>query len=72
MGQTVAPLEWLFWTIAIASAGIALMRASVVSAGQSPGVREKSGIITGLWILCVASAITGFILAVAAVRAGGS
>ena len=72
MGESVvATYEWLLWMIAIASAGIALIRAGVVSAGRAPGLREKSGVVVFLWILCAFSALTGFVLAAAAVRAGG-
>jgi hypothetical protein len=73
MGESlVATYEWVFWTIAIASAGIALIRAGVVSAGRGPGLREKSGLVVFLWILCAVSALSGFVLAAAAVRTGGS
>lgn len=63
-------IQWLCWIIAIASAGTALIRAGVASTGGPRIVRQNSGLIGMLWILSAASALTGFILAAAAVRAG--
>ena len=67
---STAVIQWLCWTIAIASAGTALVRAGAASTAGPLVVRQKSGVVGVLWILCAASALTGFILAAAAVRAG--
>lgn len=61
-GSTVI-IQWLCWTIAIASAITALVRASVASTAGPAVVRQKSGLIGMLWILSAASALTGYILA---------
>jgi hypothetical protein len=68
----VAVFEWICWSIAFACAGIALIRAAVVSSGRLPGVRQKSGMILGLWVLAVIFGVAGFVLAAAAVQAGGA
>ncbi len=62
-------VEWIFWIVAIGSAGLALFRADAVSAGSSPGVRERSGILLGLWILASACAVLGLVTAALAMRA---
>ncbi|GGH91586.1 hypothetical protein ACFFGR_05550 [Arthrobacter liuii] len=67
---STAFIQWLCWTVAVVSAGTALVRAGVASTAGPRIVREKSGQIGMLWILCAASVITGFILAAAAVRSG--
>ncbi len=67
---STAIVQWLCWIIAVASAGTALIRAGVASTAGPRIVRQTSGGAVGLWILCAASALTGFILAAAAVRAG--
>jgi hypothetical protein len=64
--------QWLCWAIATASAGAALIRAGVASSAGPDIVRQNSGLIGMLWILCATAALTGFILAVTAVRAGSS
>lgn len=67
---STAVVQWLCWTIAVASAGTALIRAGVASTAGPRVVRQHSGVVGGLWILCAASALTGFVLAAAAVRGG--
>jgi len=63
-----ALIQWLCWIVAVISAVAALVRAGVASTAGV--VRQKSGQIGVLWILCAASVLTGFILAAAAVRSG--
>jgi hypothetical protein len=65
---STAFLQWLCWIVAVVSAGTALIRAGVASTAGV--IRQKSGQIGALWILCAASVLTGFILAAAAVRSG--
>lgn len=67
---STAFIQWLCWIVAVASAGTALIRAGVASTAGPGAVRQKSGQIGALWILCAASVLTGFILAAAAVRSG--
>lgn len=68
----VAIYEWICWTIAFACVGIALIRAGLVSSGRVVGLRQKSGMVLGLWVLAVIFAVAGFVLAAAAVQAGGA
>ncbi|MET3809641.1 hypothetical protein [Arthrobacter sp. UYEF3] len=63
-------IQWLCWIIAVASAAAALIRTGVAATGGPRIVRQNSSLIGVLWILSAASALTGFILAAAAVRAG--
>ncbi len=62
-------IEWIFWITAIGSACLALFRAEVVSAGSSPGVRQRSGLLTGLWILAAVTGVLGLVTAALAMRA---
>ncbi|MDQ6739064.1 MAG: hypothetical protein M3021_01475 [Actinomycetota bacterium] len=62
-------VEWIFWIVAIGSACLALFRADVVSAGSSPGVRQRSGILLGLWIVAVVCGFLGLVTAALAMRA---
>ncbi|MBT1001454.1 hypothetical protein KIH31_02465 [Paenarthrobacter sp. DKR-5] len=69
-GLIFGVLEWLFWVVAIISAAAALFRAESITTGNAPGVRRKSGLLTGLWVLATAAALAGFITAMIAMRVG--
>ncbi|MCY0905217.1 hypothetical protein [Arthrobacter sp. H14-L1] len=62
-------IEWIFWIVAIGSACLALFRAEVVSAGSSPGVRQRNGLLMGLWILAAVTGLLGLVTAALAMRA---
>ncbi|MCZ2403089.1 hypothetical protein IV498_07810 [Paenarthrobacter sp. Z7-10] len=71
-GVPVAVFEWICWSIAFVCVGIALIRAGVVSSGRVVGLRQKSGMVLGLWVLAIIFGVAGFVLAAAAVQAGGA
>ncbi|MBT1004233.1 hypothetical protein KIH31_16725 [Paenarthrobacter sp. DKR-5] len=64
------PLEWLFWSAAIISAAVALLRAESLASNTGAGVRNRGIGQMVLWLICAAVALTGFILAVVSMHTG--
>lgn len=67
---TFGLFEWVFWILAIGTGLVALMRSEVLSTNSSQRAHHHSGQQVLLWILAVAFAISGFVTAALAMRAG--
>ncbi|WP_269938346.1 hypothetical protein [Arthrobacter sp. HY1533] len=62
--------EWVFWVLAIGTGLTALMRSEVFSTNTSQRTHHHSGQQFLLWILAAAFALSGFVTAALAMRAG--
>ncbi len=62
--------EWIFWVLAFGCGVLALVRSEVFSTNTSQRVHRHSGQQFFLWMLAAAFALSGFITAAMAMRAG--
>ncbi len=62
--------QWVFWVLAFGFGVLALLRSEVFSTNSSQRVHHHSGQQFFLWIMAVTFALSGFLTAVLAMRAG--
>ncbi|MDJ0316838.1 MULTISPECIES: hypothetical protein [Arthrobacter] len=62
--------EWIFWVLAFCTGILALARIEVFSTHSSQRVHRHSGQQILLWIMTIAFALSGFVTAALAMRAG--
>ncbi len=62
--------EWIFWVLAFGCGILALVRSEAFSTNSSQRVHHHSGQQMFLWILTVTFALSGFVTAALAMRAG--
>ncbi|WP_207343395.1 hypothetical protein [Arthrobacter sp. E3] len=62
--------EWVFWVLAFGFGVMALVRGEVFSTNTSQRVQRHAGQQFFLWVLAATFALSGFLTAVLAMRAG--